>query len=349
MMSWSISWSWQASERVSAIAAVEGGVVVSNGLELTLIESDGSIRWTVKTLFRIHSINYQNGILAALAAHGFYVISTTDGSMLHEGRSTFGGFNDVIARPGGGWILSGKEGQLHLFSHEGVGIKRFKTGKVRRLVGWLDREHIIWQSDDGKLWCGRLGSNYSKRCLEDRIWSWVSRLDQGRLLLQTSSGEIWEGVPHPFGWDYIEKLQSDSLEPMEGIRCGDGWWVLGIEGVLYHLSGLQGESDGTLGQSMNLGDLLQKVTTDSMVTGTRNGLVRMWKAPHLADSERESRYKAAAEAAMARDWDERKSLFDKARLAEDEGRLSLAVELYQSLGRQEDVKRLLKRLKEGGE
>ena len=37
---------------------------MSNGLELTLIESDGSIRWTVKTLFRIHSINYQNGILA---------------------------------------------------------------------------------------------------------------------------------------------------------------------------------------------------------------------------------------------------------------------------------------------
>ena len=55
-MSWSISWSWQASERVSAIAAVEGVVVVSNGLELTLIESHGSIRWTVKTLFRIHSI-----------------------------------------------------------------------------------------------------------------------------------------------------------------------------------------------------------------------------------------------------------------------------------------------------
>ena len=103
--------------------------------------------------------------------------------MLHEGRSTYGGFNDVIARPGGGWILSGKEGQLHLFSHEGIGIKRFATGKIRRLVGWLDREHILWQSDDGKLWCGRLGNNYSKRCIEDRIWSWVSRLDQSRLLL----------------------------------------------------------------------------------------------------------------------------------------------------------------------
>ena len=318
-MSWSISWSWQAAARISAISAVEGGIVVSNGLELVLIESDGSIRWTVKTPFKVHSINYHNGVLAALAAHGFYVISTTDGSMLHDGRSTYGGFTDVLSRPGGGWILSGKEGQLHLFSHEGVGIKRFETGKVRRLVGWLDREHILWQSD------------------------------QGRLLLQTSSGEIWEGVPHPFGWDHIEKLQSDSLEPMEGIRCGDGWWVLGIEGLLYHLSGLNDENETILGQDMNLGDLLQKVTADSMVTATRNGLLRMWKAPHLTNSERESRFQAAAEAALARNWDERKVMFDRARQAEDEGRLSLAVELYQALGRQEDVKRLLKRQKEGGE
>ena len=149
--------------------------------------------------------------------------------------------------------------------------------------------------------------------------------------------------------DYIEKLQSDSLEPMEGIRCGDGWWVLGIEGSLYLLSGLEEEDEIILGQSMNLGDLLQKVTTDSMVTATRNGLLRMWKAPHLANSERESRFQAAAEAALARNWDERKAIFDRAVHAEDEGRLSLAVELYQALGRQEDVKRLLKRQKEGGE
>ena len=64
---------------------------------------------------------------------------------------------------------------------------------------------------------------------------------------------------------------------MEGIRCGDGWWVLGIEGSLYLLSGLEEEDEIILGQSMNLGDLLQKVTTDSMVTATRNGLLRMWK------------------------------------------------------------------------
>ena len=66
-MSWSISWSWQASARISAISAVEGRIVVSNGLELVLIESDGSIRWTVKMPFKVHSINYHNGVLAALA------------------------------------------------------------------------------------------------------------------------------------------------------------------------------------------------------------------------------------------------------------------------------------------
>ena len=87
MMSWSISWSWQANERISTITAVEGGIVVSHGLEMVLIESDGTIRWTIKTPFKVHSMDYHNGILAALAAHGFYVISTTDGSMLHDGRS----------------------------------------------------------------------------------------------------------------------------------------------------------------------------------------------------------------------------------------------------------------------
>ena len=54
-MSWSISWSWQANQRISAIAAVEGGIVVSNGLEMVLIESDGSIRWSIKTPFKVHS------------------------------------------------------------------------------------------------------------------------------------------------------------------------------------------------------------------------------------------------------------------------------------------------------
>jgi hypothetical protein len=171
----------------------------------------------------------------------------------------------------------------------------------------------------------------------------------GRLLMQSSDGGLWEGVPHPFGWDSLERIEYDSLEPMEGVRSADGWWILGIEGHLHHLSSGEGGDGELLGQGMNLGDLLVGLTPDAMATATRNGLVRRWTAPHLAQSERQGRYQAAAEAALAKNWDERRSLFARAQTAEDEGRLSRAVELYGALGRTEDVRRLLKRQKEGGE
>jgi len=99
----------------------------------------------------------------------------------------------------------------------------------------------------------------------------------------------------------------------------------------------------------HFGDLLVLCTPDSMMTCTRDGLLRQWSAPHLHDAERQGRYKAAAEAALARDWDERRALFTRARDAEDLGKLSMAIELYEALGRTVDVKRLLRRQKEGGE
>ncbi len=348
---WSITWSWQAPNRIAAIAAAEGGIIISSGLDLLMLEVDGSMRWKVELPFKSHAVRVNNGVVAVLAAHGFYVLSTSDGSMLHEGRSTTGGFTDVSARPGGGWILSGRQGHLHLFSHEGRGLRRLESGKVRRLLGWLDREHMMWQAADGRLWCARLAQQDQKRCLEDRVWSWVTPLMQGRLLMQASDGGIWEGVPHPFGWDALERVEYDSLEPMESVRSADGWWVLGIEGHLHPLSNtIEGsEASDVLGEGMNLGDLLVALTPDSMATATRDGLVRRWSAPHLAQAERQGRYQAAAEAALAKNWDERRSLFSRAQTAEDEGRLSRAVELYGALGRSEDVRRLLKRQKEGGE
>ena len=324
-------------------------MVISSGLDLFMLEDDGSVRWRIELPFKAHALSVNNGVVAVLAAHGFYVLSTSDGSMLSEGRSTQGGFTDVSARPGGGWILSGRQGHLHLFSHEGRGIRRLESGKVRRLLGWLDREHMMWQADDGRLWCARLAQSDMKRCLEDRDWSWVTPLLNGRILMLSSDGGIWEGVPHPFGWDALERVEYDSLEPMEGVRSADGWWVLGIEGHLHHLSSNEGEATDVLGETMNLGDLLSSLTPDAMATATRNGLVRRWTAPHLAQAERQGRYEAAAEAALAKNWEERRSLFARAQTAEDEGRLSRAVELYGALGRTEDVRRLLKRQKEGGE
>ena len=118
-MSWSITWSWQAPQRIAALAPVEGGMVVSSGLDLFMIEADGEIRWKVELPFKAHCAQANNGVLGILAAHGFYVLSTSDGTMLNEGRSTPGGFTEILARPGGGWILSGRQGHLHLFAHEG--------------------------------------------------------------------------------------------------------------------------------------------------------------------------------------------------------------------------------------
>ena len=348
---WTITWSWQAPNRIAALAPAEGGMIVSSGLDLFMLEVDGTQRWRIELPFKAHALQVNNGVVAVLAAHGFYVLSTMDGSMLHEGRSTTGGFTDVSARPGGGWILSGRQGHLHLFSHEGRGLRRLESGKVRRLLGWLDREHMMWQASDGRLWCARLAQTDQKRCLEDRVWSWVTPLMQGRLLMQASDGGLWEGVPHPFGWDGLERVEYDSLEPMEGVRSADGWWVLGIEGQLHHLSSASGVEEETtvLGHDMNLGDLLVALTPDAMATATRDGLVRRWSAPHLAQAERQGRFEAAAEAALAKNWEERKAIFTRAQLAEEEGRLSRAVELYGALGRTEDVRRLLKRQKEGGE
>jgi hypothetical protein len=348
-MSWNVAWSWQADARLATMAAVEGGMVVSSGLDLILLESDGSVRWKVQVPFKVHAARAVQGSIGLLAAHGFYIMDSSTGVLVSEGRSTPGGFSDLAARPGGGWVLAGRKGQLHLFSNQGRGIRRVDSGPVRRLVGWLDREHLIWQDPEGCLWCGRLTGDDKKRRIEDRSWSWCSTLENGRLLLQSADGGLWEGVPHPFGWDQLERLESDSLEPMDAVRSGDGWWVLGIEGHLVSLSTVRNDEDEErpLTERMNLGDLLVLCTPDAMATATRDGLVRRWTAPHLSEAEREGRYKAVAEAAMARNWEERRQMFLRAQEAEDLGKVSLAIELYEALGRSEDARRLLGRIKEG--
>ena len=350
-MTWNIAWSWQADARIATMTAVEGGVLVSTGLNLVMLEANGDVRWNVEVPFKVHAAAADKGTIGLLAAHGFYLMSSSNGNMVHEGRSTPGGFSDLVHRPGGGWALAGRKGQIHLFSEQGRGIRRVESGPVRRLIGWLDREHLLWQDPDGCLWCGRLTGDDKKRKIEDRAWSWCSSLKDGRLLMQSSDGGLWEGVPHPFGWDALDRLETGSLEPMDAVRTGEGWWVLGIEGHLVSMNQSNGsdELDAPLTQGMNLGDLLVLCTPDAMATGTREGLVRRWTAPHLSDAEREGRYKAVAEAAMARNWEERRQMFIRAQEAEDLGKLSLAIDLYEALGRAEDARRLLQRQKEGGE
>ena len=274
-----------------------------------------------------------------LCGHGFHLLRVSDGSQIGEGRSTTGGFSDILARPGGGWVLSCRKGQLHVFNAEGRGIKRLDVGGVRRLIGWFDREHLMWQDDDGKLRCARLANENSQRLLEDRVWSWVSSMSGGRVLLQSADGMLWEGSPHPYGWDSLSTIDTRSLEPLSAHRAGDGWWVLSIEGGLHCMT----EDVSIKSANTDLGDYLVGLAADTMATVKRNGLVRIWKSAELMQLRRVEMQKMVAEAQVASDWEERRRIFKRACDAEDEGRISLAIDFYESLGRTSDVNRLLAR------
>ena len=344
-MTWSVSWSWQAPSRISAIESVSGHFCVAYGLELALFNDANKIQWERSMPFKVHAICNGESHIGVLAAHAFYLLNTVDGSMVHEGRSCPGGFTQLLNRPGGGWVLAGRDGNLHLFDAGGIGIRRIQSGVIRRLIGWLDREHLLWQDASGVVYCGQIAQQDKRRVIDATVWSWVSQLTDGHMLLQAADGQLWDGIPHPYGWDSLERIEIESLEPLVATRVGDGWWVLGIEGHLDHMSTESVEV--RVGEGMGLGDLLIRLGRNSMITCRRDGLIRRWVAPHLAEQQRRHRQKEAADAKLARSWDERRQLFNRALAAEDEGRLSRAVELYEALGRKEDVQRLLRRQKGG--
>ena len=338
-MSWAVLRSWQAPDLISTSCSVGSDILISCGLDLILLDEETNQRWRRSLPFRVHSAAHDSGRIGVLCGHGFHLLRVSDGSQIDEGRSTTGGFSDILSRPGGGWVLSCRKGQLHVFNQEGRGLKRLDVGGVRRLIGWFDREHLMWQDENGKLRCARLANEDSQRLLEDRVWSWVSRMTGGRILLQSADGMLWEGTPHPYGWDSLETIDTRSLEPLAAHRSGDGWWVLSIEGGIYCMS----EDIAVESGNSDLGDFLIGLAADTMATVSRNGLVRIWRSPELVQLRRVEMQKMVAEAKVASDWEERRRIFKRACDAEDEGRISLAIDLYESLGRTSDVNRLLAR------
>ena len=141
----------------------------------------------------------------------------------------------------------------------------------------------------------------------------------------------------PYGWDSLETIDTRSLEPLAAHRAGDGWWILSIEGSLYCMT----EDVHIESANANLGDFLVGLAADTMASIKRDGLVRLWQSPELSQLRRVELQKMVAEAKVASDWDERRLIFKRACDAEDEGRISLAIDLYESLGRTSDVNRLL--------
>ena len=74
--------------------------------------------------------------------------------------------------------------------------------------------------------------------------------------------------------------------------------------------------------------------------------MKWWEAPELALRRRRRIQSEVAQAREELDWENRKTVFTAARHAEENGQLSRAAELYQKLGRTDDVRRILKMKRE---
>jgi hypothetical protein len=166
-------------------------------------------------------------------------------------------------------------------------------------------------------------------------------MSSGRILIQSVEGSIFEGVPNPFGWDSLEQLVETGVDPLEAVRTGDGWWMLTMDGDLDRIPPAK-NATWPAGESIASND------ADIMATATRDGLVRWWESPRLISKRSILLRKMVSEERQRIDWEQRQVVFEAARDAEENGLLTHAVELYASLGRQEDVRRILAMKEAGG-
>ena len=339
---WEIAWSHQVEGRVGALACVDEDCIIASGPIIRRLNSDGDFVWRREFTFDVYRMEHDGTNLAVLSGTGFFLLDLSTGEPLGEGRAVAGGFRDVIRRPGGGWVLSDRGDHMHLFNRRGRGIRRLRPGSLQKLVGWLDREILLAQDGDGCLRALRLGGDDAQRIIETTRWSWVSRLQRGRVLVQQSDGGLQEGVPNPFGWDRIDRIPGEGLVPLDVAWTGEGWWMLDVAGDLIRLPA----EDGA--ERRPAGDVLVSNMADRMLTASRDGLVRMWIGPHLVSRRRLLFEEIASDEIRRLDWEQRQVIFEAARDAEDSGMFSRAIELYESLGRAEDVRRLISE-REGGD
>ncbi len=338
---WRVSWSHQLEGKVGALAALKEGVAVACGGVVRMINDLGDFVWKRTFQFDVYRLVSDGSNIAVLSGPGFHLLDLRTGNPLGEGRAVSGGFRDCIPRPGGGWLLSDRGDHIHMFNRDGRGIRRLIPCSIRKLIVWLYRAHLIIIDDDGHIRCLRLFGENSQRIIEERRWSWSSRMSNGRILVQSVEGSIYEGVPNPFGWDSLEQLVETGVDPLESVRTGDGWWMLKMDGSLDRIPPEE-ES------SWPAGECIASNNTDIMATATRDGLIRWWESARLISKRSLLLRKMVSEERQRIDWEQRQVVFEAARDAEENGMLTHAVELYASLGRQEDVRRILAMKEAGG-
>ena len=343
MSEWRVAWSHQIEGPVNDVKVDSNGMLICTGQSLVALRSDGTTAWRSDHIFDTYSVESSGSSVALLTGTSIHVLNRSTGAPLSDGRSIPGGYREAIYRTGGGWIAPDRGDHLHLFRENGRGVRRLRVGLTRMIVGWMDREHLLCLDHDGQLRCVRLHGEHAQRIIENRRWTWCSRLSNGRMLMLDSSGALFEGVPNPFGWDEISRISDGGIDPHRAIRAGDGWWIMDLEGRIYHSI-----ENADAGFGEDCVDIIHSDGSGVIVSATREGLIRWSESPSLSGARMENLRSLQTEERRRLDWMQRTSMFESAQEAEEEGLWSRALELYRALGREEDVRRVLG-LQEGSE
>ena len=324
MEKWEVISSHKYDGVITYIEFNEFGIVISNNKNLYFTDFEGNQKWKIKMPFKPYKIKTNKNLLGILMGNGFVVIDSNTGKQLHEGRSTQGGFSEIIDRPGGGWILSDRKEQLHIFNQEGYGIKRLFSGKIRKLAGWIDRENLIVHDGDGSLRCLRLKVDSTQRQIEENIWSWTSELRNGEVLVQSLDGKIWKGRPNSSGWDNIEMIDDDILEPFKSIWTAGGWWILDMENKIFNLETKQ--------EFIGFGDIIASNSNNLFSVADRNGIMRLIGSEKIVEKKNEKISFEYEKRKYSLNSEKRRKIFKIAKIAEMNNDFEKASELFKSIG-----------------
>jgi len=324
MEKWEVISSHKFEGVITSIEFNEFGIVISNNKNLYFIDFEGNQKWKIKMPFKPYKIKANKNLLGILMGNGFVVIDSNTGKQLHEGRSTQGGFSEIINRPGGGWILSDRKEQLHIFNQKGYGIKRLFSGKIRKLVGWIDREHLMIHDGDGSLRCLRLKADSTQRQIEENIWSWASELKNGEVLVQSLDGKIWKGKPNFSGWDSVEMIEENLFEPFKSIWTEGGWWILNMENKIFNITTKQ--------EFIGFGDIIASNSDNLFSVADRNGIMRIIGSRKIVDKKNEKITFEYEKRKYSLNSEKRRNIFKIAKIAEMNNDFEKANELFKSIG-----------------
>tara|TARA_B100001564_G_scaffold282107_1_gene244572 strand:+ start:49 stop:696 length:648 start_codon:yes stop_codon:yes gene_type:complete len=206
------------------------------------------------------------------------------------------------------------------------------------LIGWLDRDQVVVHDQDGCLRLVHAESGEVLATYGQERWTWASSLEKDGMLLRGADGLLHRGVPGTAGWDRIDRLESEVLEPTSAARMATGWVMLELDGRIIGAPGGEAVHQGTM-----LNDPVLMIDGDGNETlfgATREGLVRCWYGGERERIEREARRALVADGQRAADWAQRRRRFDAAVEAEERGDWTTAATHYEALGRDEDVQRV---------